>query len=334
MLSTYNAVEEIAMTPKRDSLGRPYYTEAIHPRKKNGRVLKKVRRKKIIGEQEIHFSFVHELIRTAPLQTKHELIRFLNQFKQAHIPKAGSSKRKAREAGLEAVIQSWLDENEPKNLSSVTEKGNAGITGNESSEEPGEMVDARKQLVDKHPEVMASRNKTETALTAADEKIRISNAGLILFHPYLKFIFRELKWLKNDSEFSNKATQQKAILFLQYLVNGKSRQPEHELVLNKILCGYPVKMPVKVSCNFSAAEKEAGLDMVRSLMEHWSVMKSTSVAGYIESFIRRNGLVQITDSGYLLQVERKGFDILLDSLPFSINIIKLPWNERIIHTEW
>lgn len=28
------------MNPKRDSLGRPYYTEAIHPRKKNGRVLK------------------------------------------------------------------------------------------------------------------------------------------------------------------------------------------------------------------------------------------------------------------------------------------------------
>ena len=34
------------MTPKRDSLGRPYYTEAIHPRKKGGRVLKKTKRRR------------------------------------------------------------------------------------------------------------------------------------------------------------------------------------------------------------------------------------------------------------------------------------------------
>ena len=33
------SVKIITAKPKRDSLGRPYYTEAIHPRKKGGRVV-------------------------------------------------------------------------------------------------------------------------------------------------------------------------------------------------------------------------------------------------------------------------------------------------------
>ena len=39
------SVKIITVKPKLDSLNRPYYTEAIHPRKKFGRVLKKVDRK-------------------------------------------------------------------------------------------------------------------------------------------------------------------------------------------------------------------------------------------------------------------------------------------------
>ena len=166
------------------------------------------------------------------------------------------------------------------------------------------------------------------------DKIHITNAGLVLFHPYLQLVFRELKWLNDSSNFVSKKAQQKAVLFLQYLVNGKSRQPEHQLVLNKLLCGWPIHMPIQTACTFSKAEKNIAVELIESLKEHWTVLKNTSNSGLIESFINRAGLIQKKPDGFLLQIERKTIDILLDSLPFGINIIKLAWNEQIIYTEW
>lgn len=188
------------------------------------------------------------------------------------------------------------------------------------------------------------RQTAEPALSAAgtenempvDEnaKIHINNAGLVIFHPFLPVVFRELGWVGADKKFTDRKAQQKAILFLQYLVNGKSRQAEHELVLNKILCNWPLEWPLAASCNFSSKEKEAAADIIDSLREQWRVMKNTSARGLVESFVKREGLLQKQESGYLLQVERKTIDILMETLPVGISLIKLPWNEQIIYTEW
>lgn len=166
------------------------------------------------------------------------------------------------------------------------------------------------------------------------ERINILNSGLILFHPYLRYAFKDLKWIGDDNKFVSSKAQQKAILFLQYMINGKSRQGEHLLVLNKLLCGWPIHLPVQTACVFSAREKQAAADILGSIKEHWSVIKNTSDRGVIESFIERPGVITRQASGFLLQIERKTIDILLDSLPFGLNTIKLPWNEYIIHTEW
>ena len=166
------------------------------------------------------------------------------------------------------------------------------------------------------------------------EKTMITNAGLILFHPFLPFVFADLKWIDRTKNFAHPKAQQKAILALQYLVNGKSRQPEHALVLNKLLCNWPLHLPVVTACKFSTKEKAALAELSSSLREHWEVLKNTSHRGLVESFVARPGLMHTTAGGYLLQIERKTIDILLESLPFGVNTIKLPWNEYIIYTEW
>ena len=166
------------------------------------------------------------------------------------------------------------------------------------------------------------------------EKINIGNAGLVLFHPYLCFVFKELEWTNNENKFVSSKAQQKAILFLQYLINGKSRQQEYELVLNKILCNWKLNLPLETSCNFSVKEKLAAYELNKSLREHWSSLKDTSGQGLIKSFIERKGIIQKEEKSFLLVVEKNSIDILMESLPFGIQTIKLPWNEYIIHTEW
>ncbi|MBS1744752.1 MAG: hypothetical protein JST21_01135 [Bacteroidetes bacterium] len=167
-----------------------------------------------------------------------------------------------------------------------------------------------------------------------ENKIHIDNAGLILLHPYLPIVFKELGWTEAENNFINIHCQQKAILFLQFIVNGKSKQSEHLLVLNKILCGWPVVLPMKNRVVFSPAEKQAAADVLDSLIEHWAVLRNTSRRGLIESFISRKGLIEKTNDGFVVQVEKNSIDILLDSLPFGINTIKLPWNEYLVYTEW
>jgi len=167
-----------------------------------------------------------------------------------------------------------------------------------------------------------------------ESKIGIANAGLVLIHPYLPFLFKELEWIDNTQNFIDKTAQQKAVLFLQFLINNKNKQQEHLLVLNKILCGWPVEMPLKINHQFTVAEKKAGEEMLDSFIEHWTILKNTSRKGLIESFIKRKGLVQKTNSDFVVQVEKNSIDVLLDSLPFGIQTIKLPWNEYIIFTEW
>jgi len=166
------------------------------------------------------------------------------------------------------------------------------------------------------------------------EKVQVTNAGLVLFHPYLRYVFQDLEWINSKHQFVNKKAQQKAVLWLQHVINGKSRHPEQSLVLNKILCGWPVNKPLSTRCNFSKKEKLAVQDMIDALKEHWSVLRNTSAHGVVKSFIDRPGVIQKTGKNFLLQIEKNTIDILLESLPFGIQTIKLPWNAYIIHTEW
>jgi hypothetical protein len=174
----------------------------------------------------------------------------------------------------------------------------------------------------------------EQAWSGNEETINIQNAGLVLIHPYLPMVFKELGWIDERKKFTSRTTQQKAIIFLQLLVNGKSRQQEHFLVLNKLLCNWPVNLPMKTSFQFTAKEKMAATDLITSLKEHWTVMKNTTPAGLAASFFARKGIIRMTEDGFILQVEKNTIDILLEDLPFGIQTIKLPWNEYIIHTEW
>lgn len=166
------------------------------------------------------------------------------------------------------------------------------------------------------------------------EKISINNAGLVLLHPYLPYLFKELNLIDETKNFIDVVAQQKAILFLQTLIDNKPKHYEHLLVFNKILCGYPVYKPIKIKHQFTAEELKASEEMLDALIEHWTVLKNTSRKGLIESFIKRKGLIQKTANDFVVQVEKISIDILLDSLPFGITTIKLPWNEYIIYTEW
>lgn len=273
------------------------------------------------AEESVYFLLLKELLLSPPLHTVADVKVFLWQLMYKYIDK---NKLHKHQQGI--LQQLTLLLNTPGHLADTSQ-----------------VLSAIQQLLpgkenatgQKHPPASTQASPGPRWFSDDEnEKINIGNAGLVLFHHYLPYVFRDLKWITRDNQFRDIKSQQKAILFLQYVINGKSRQAEHELVLNKLLCNWPPSLPLATRCNFSAIEKQAAGELVDSLKEHWAILNTTSRPGVIQSFIERKGIVRKTGKDYLLQVEKNTIDILMESLPFGIQLIKLPWNEYLIHTEW
>lgn len=165
------------------------------------------------------------------------------------------------------------------------------------------------------------------------DPIFINNAGLIILAPFLGSLFEKLE-LMDGSVFKSKASKSKAVHVLNYLATGKNSQEEHELNLNKILCGLNIYAPLDEVTELEEAEKEIANSLLLAVIGHWSVLKETSIQGLRESFLKRNGKLIEEDGQFLLSVEQKSFDMLLDQIPWNISKIKLSWMQKMIEVEW
>jgi len=139
--------------------------------------------------------------------------------------------------------------------------------------------------------------------------------------------------MENDI-FKNKDAQDQAVHLLQYLATGEEATPEHLLVFNKVLCGILVDEPVPEAVLMTDEEKETSNSLLFAVTQQWSQLKNTSIDGLRESFLKREGKLQLHETQWLLHVEQRGFDVLLDSIPWSYENVRLPWIDESIQTEW
>lgn len=166
-----------------------------------------------------------------------------------------------------------------------------------------------------------------------EDTIYIRNAGLVLFHPFLSTYFNRLG-LMEKGKFVTEEAIIRGVHLLQFLVDGKEQHPEHELVLNKILCGMPVEKPLPAEVAFREQDKEISMELLSVMKERWEKVKNTSVDGLRASFLQRNGALTATEDSWNLRVEQRGYDVLLQTLPWSFGMIKASWMEKILYVEW
>jgi hypothetical protein len=167
------------------------------------------------------------------------------------------------------------------------------------------------------------------AFTSENDLIYISNAGLVILAPFLSTFFKKLE-LVEDGKITNPA---KAITLLNYLSTGSFKFDEFEMVLNKVLCGEALETfiePVKITDE----EKLEADNLLAAVLEHWTVLKSTSPDGLRGNFLQREGRLVFEDEHWNLKVQEQSFDMLLAHLPWGISVVKLPWMPHILHVEW
>jgi hypothetical protein len=196
--------------------------------------------------------------------------------------------------------------------------------------------------ITRQPEHTTNKNRTDDRPQAGDSKrqllkeeggLFVQHAGLVLIHPFLRSLF-SLCGLLEGKTFSNAINRQKAIYLLHYIATGKVTVEEHELVIPKILCSYPIEETVDTDIILSIQELQEADDLMRAAIAQWSILKSTSSEGLQQGFLQRNGKLHTRNDQLYIEVEKNTIDVLLDHLPWNLSLIRLPWSGEIIRVEW
>jgi hypothetical protein len=187
---------------------------------------------------------------------------------------------------------------------------------------------------DKNAGEKKTNRKRQPHTEAETGGIFITNAGLVLLHPFLPVLFEELGLLNTLKQFVSEDAQQKAAVLLYYLQCGDHQYREWEMTLNKIICGIVPHEPIPDGIMITEKEKEECRLLLLTMVNYWDALKGASPEAVQNTFILREGKITWKEDFWLIQVERTGADILLDRLPWGFGTIKFPWLDQIIYTEW
>lgn len=174
---------------------------------------------------------------------------------------------------------------------------------------------------------------TEPQYIEQKEEIAVNNAGVVILHPFMGSLFKNLGYVENG-EFLNEAARERAVCLIHYLATGQDEFPEYELQLPKFLCGWPTKLPVNRYLQLSDTEKTECKSVLSSSIEHWEALKNTRIEGLRENFLKRDGILRREEFGWSLYIEEKTIDILLDKLPWNLSILKLKWMDEMLTVHW
>jgi hypothetical protein len=175
--------------------------------------------------------------------------------------------------------------------------------------------------------------KTEQFLEKESDQIGVQNAGLILLHPFLKQFFTATGIIGKQG-LPAPENVDLAVQSLHFLATGDENVFEGNMIMEKFLCGVPLKIPVQKMSLLTESIKNEANELLSEVVRNWPALKNTSADGLREAFIQRDGKLIQEDTKYRLIVERKAQDVLLERLSWNISMIKLPWISKLIYTEW
>lgn len=167
----------------------------------------------------------------------------------------------------------------------------------------------------------------------ASEYWYVGNAGLAILYPFLRGLFKNVGYT-DENKWINEDSRCRALSLTQYLITGEDEYAEFLLMLNKVLTGHPLEQTLPVEIVLSDYEKNEAIDLLKSVVSHWTALKNTSIDGLRSTFLMREAKLSLNENGWLLQVEQKTVDILMNKLPWGISIVKTPWMDKKMHVEW
>lgn len=181
--------------------------------------------------------------------------------------------------------------------------------------------------------IMNERELAKSTKLIGSEHLFVNNAGMVLLHPFLSTFLTRVG-ICQGGQFVSDEVQHRAVHLLQYLINNALETPEHELVLNKVLCGLPIEEPIANAIDITELEQTTAHDLLKAVIQNWDKMSNSSVEGLQGSFLQREGMLSENDQEWTLKIEQRTYDLLLQTLPWGLSMIKYPWMNKPLMVEW
>ena len=208
-----------------------------------------------------------------------------------------------------------------KNTQKTTVNGeNRSLEANEITEKPTENQQKSKQLANE-----AYANKLTDSLLTTEK------SGLVLLNPFLTTFFKAANVVSEENVLEN---PERACVLLHYLATENEEVTDVELSLEKALLGIPQDEVMNCQESLTDHDKKMCVELLEAVLEHWVVLKKSTINTLRDMFIKRDGELKFTKDHIHLKVERAAQDILLEKIPWNISLIRLKWMEKMMHIEW
>lgn len=176
---------------------------------------------------------------------------------------------------------------------------------------------------------------------AADDRVvyddaDVDNAGLVLCAVFLPRLCDYLKLWKTDRrQWVSPAAPHRAAGLLQYVATGDEQPPEHQVTLNKVLCG----LAPDAVFDFGGPATDDELDAcdelsVAVVLNAEEALGELDVDDFRTRYFPRRGVLSAGRDSWLLRVERRDGDERLDQLPWPFRVLMLPWMRYPLQVEW
>jgi len=159
----------------------------------------------------------------------------------------------------------------------------------------------------------------------------ISNAGLVLAHPFLKHFFTHCNLLDANDQLIN---PELCAHLLHYIATGKTQQAESDMVFEKFLCNIPLTQSINRHIIITDKHKNQANQLLNAINYNWPAMKKSTTALLQYEFLQRPGKMIFKNDNITITVEHKTQDILFNSLSWGIGLIKLPWKKVLMYANW
>ena len=227
------------------------------------------------------------------------------------------------------------EEQEKSGHKALEQEKSSVNTDQESSISTEELSTSLNALVDKQDQKLFKelhKSQLENPIQMEERgEYQISNAGLMMLHPYFKQLFEICDLLNDDNTINNPDV---AVHLLHYLATKKEQQFESNMLFEKILCGVHSSTPIRRNIVLSDEHKNNAEQLLEVVLEQWGVLKNSSPDLLRNEFLQRLGTINFKQPNPKIKVERKVQDILLDRLPWGIGICRLPWLNYLLFTDW
>jgi hypothetical protein len=235
-------------------------------------------------------------------------------------------------------VPAFSEGNVAKQVQSIFERSISRIFTKASQQELQDVANTLPSIIAQNESALPAITDARLSSLPGDpvpgaEKYISRYAGAVLLAQFLRPFFQKINLLDGVA-WKNKAAQYKAVQLIRFLCTGEQHTPEYSLVLEKLLCGVPIEEPIPLDAALQQEELDETLVLLSAIIEHWQVLRNTSIDGLRNSFLIRDGNISRSGEHWLLQVERKTMDVLLEKLPWGYTTIALPWNNYLIYVEW